>query len=143
MANLRHRFLHAGNAIGVWIHRTFKGRLDSGSKNVHVLMITTPGRRTGLPRSTMVRYLEHDGGYLVWGTGTGSRTEPDWFQNLRRATRAQVEIGTTARTVTPRVLSGTDRERLWRDVVLAEVPEVAKYEAKSGRTIPIAHLAPA
>ncbi len=142
MANLKHRFLHAGNAIGLWIHRTFKGRLDSGSKNVHVLMITTPGRRTGLPRSTMVRYLDHDGGYLVWGTGSGSRTEPDWFQNLRRATSAQVEIGTTTHTVTPQVLAGSDRERVWREVVLAQVPEVAKYEGKSGRTIPIAHLAP-
>lgn len=142
MANLKHRFLHTGNVIGVWIHRTFRGRLDSGSKNVHVLMITTPGRRTGLPRSTMVRYLDHAGGYLVWGTGSGSRTEPDWFQNLRVARRAQVEIGTGARTVDARVLSGSERDRVWRDVVLAEVPDVVKYEAKSGRTIPVAHLTP-
>ena len=65
MASLTHHMKHMGNAIGVWIHRTFKGRLDSGSKDVHVLMLTVPGRRTGLPRSTMVRYLDHDGGYLV------------------------------------------------------------------------------
>ena len=44
----------------------------------------------------MVRYLDHDGGYLVWGTGSGSRTDPDWFRNLRRADLATVEIGTRA-----------------------------------------------
>ena len=142
MTSLRHRMLHTGNVIGIWIHRASGGRLDSGSKDVHVLMITVPGRRSGLPRSAMVRYLEHDGGYLVWGTGSGSPTEPDWFRNLRRAREAHVEIGTTAQTVTPRVISGSERDRLWRDVVLAQVPGVAKYEAKSRRTIPVAHLTP-
>jgi deazaflavin-dependent oxidoreductase (nitroreductase family) len=142
MATLKHRMLHTGNAIGVWIHRAAKGRLDSGSKDVHVLMITTPGRRTGLPRSTMVRYLEQDGGYLVWGTGSGSPTEPDWFRNLRRAQRAQVEVGTTSQAVSARVLHGTERDRVWREVVVAQVPGVVKYEAKSGRTIPVAHLTP-
>ncbi len=133
MSSLTHRMKHTGNAIGVWIHRTFKGRLDSGSKDVHVLMLTVPGRRTGLPRSTMVRYLDHDGGYLVWGTGSGSRTDPDWFRNLREAGEAQVEIGTHGVRVQPEVLGGAERDRVWRDVVLAQVPGVARYEAKAGR----------
>ena len=140
--SFKRRMMHQGNAIGVWIHRTFKGRLDSGSKNVHVLMLTTPGRRTGRPRSTMVRYLDHDGGYLVWGTGSGARTDPDWFRNLRKATTAQIEIGTTAHTVTPRELLGEERDSVWSSVVLAQIPDVAKYEAKAGRVIPVAHLTP-
>lgn len=143
MTTLKHQVLHTGNAIGVWIHHASKGRLDSGSKDAHVLMITTPGRRTGLPRSTMVRFLEHDGGYLVWGTGSGSPTEPDWFRNLRRARHAEVEIGTTREAVTARVLQGTERDRIWQDVIVAQVPGVVKYEARSGRTIPVAHLTPA
>jgi deazaflavin-dependent oxidoreductase (nitroreductase family) len=141
MTTLRHRRTHAGNVIGLWFHHRFHGRLDSGGK-AKVLMLTSPGRRTGLPRSVMVRYLDHDGGYVVWGTGSGSPTEPDWFRNLRRTTRAQVEIGTTSRAVTPQVLSGAERDRVWHDVVLAAAPEVAKYEAKSGRTIPVAVLRP-
>ena len=142
MTTFRRRMMSRGNAIGVWIHRTFKGRLDSGSKDVHVLMITSPGRHSGLPRSTMVRYLDHDGGYLVWGTGSGSPTEPDWFRNLRGATHAQVEIGTTSKHVTPQIVTGAERDRLWRDVVLAAAPGVAKYEAKAGRIIPVALLRP-
>ena len=138
----RHRMMHTGNAMGVWIHRTFRGRLDSGSKDVHVLMLTTPGRRTGRPRSTMVRYLDHDGGYLVWGTGSGAKRDPDWFRNLRKATTARVEIGTRAETVTPHELMGGDRDRAWREVVLAQIPDVQKYAVKAGRPIPVAHLTP-
>jgi deazaflavin-dependent oxidoreductase (nitroreductase family) len=48
-------------------------------------MITTPGRRTGTPRSTCVRYLERPEGLVVWGTGSGSPQDPDWFRNLRVA----------------------------------------------------------
>src|SRR5690349_13293373 len=65
----RRRFAAIGNRIGVLLHRVAGGRLDAWGDTT-VLMITSPGRRTGVPRSTMVRYLEHDGGYLVWGTGS-------------------------------------------------------------------------
>jgi deazaflavin-dependent oxidoreductase (nitroreductase family) len=142
VTSLGQRTKHTGNAIGVWIHDTFKGRLDSGSKDVHVLMLTVPGRRTGRPRSTMVRYVDHDGGYLVWGTGSGSHTDPDWFRNLRKAAQAQVEIGTRGFSVRAEILIDGERDRVWRDVVLAQVPGVARYEAKAGRIIPVAVLRP-
>ena len=141
MGTLRHRFTRTGNAIGVWLHRVARGRLDSGGR-AQVLMVTSPGRRTGLPRSTMVRFLEHDGGYLVWGSGSGSPTDPDWFRNLRRAESARIEIGTRGLAVRPEVLVGPERDRVWREVVLAQVPAVAKYERKAGRTIPVALLRP-
>jgi deazaflavin-dependent oxidoreductase (nitroreductase family) len=141
MGDLRRRLTRTGNAIGVWLHRVARGRLDSGGR-AQVLMVTSPGRRTGLPRSTMVRFLEHDGGYLVWGTGSGSPTDPDWFRNLRRAEEARIEIGTRGLVVRPDVLAGSERDRIWREVVLARAPEVAKYERRAGRTIPVALLRP-
>ena len=141
MTTLRHRMTHTGNEIGVYLHRVAKGRLD-GFGDSHVLMLTCPGRRTGLPRSTMVRYLDHDGGYVVWGTGNGSPTEPDWFRNLRTAGRAQVEIGRIRHTVRPEILDSDERDRVWHDIVLAAAPGVTRLEAKAGRIIPVALLHP-
>jgi deazaflavin-dependent oxidoreductase (nitroreductase family) len=131
-----------GNRIGVWMYRTLDGRLASGSKNVNVLMITTPGRRTGLPRSTCVRYLDVEGGYLVWGTGSGSPRDPDWFCNLRAVEVADVQIRSTRIQARPRELVGEQRDAMWNDVVLAQAPEVEKYARRAGRTIPIAILEP-
>ena len=131
-----------GNAIGLWMHRAFRGRLDGGGKVGGVLMLTSPGRRTGTPRSTMVRYLDEGQAYLVWGTGSGSPTEPDWFRNLRRAREATIEIGTRVQRVRPEVLRGEERDRVWRGTVLTRIPSVAKYERRSGRTIPVARLHP-
>jgi deazaflavin-dependent oxidoreductase (nitroreductase family) len=134
--------MRVGNQIGVWMYRTLDGRLSSGSKDVHVLMITTPGRRTGTPRSTCVRYLDTDDGFLVWGTGSGSPQDPDWFRNLRAVKVADVQVRERRLQVKPRELVGGERDAVWTGVVLAEAPEIAKYARKAGRTIPVAVLEP-
>ena len=135
------RFAATGNRIGVFLHHAAGGRLDAFGDTT-VLMVTSPGRRTGLPRSTMVRYLAHGGGYLVWGTGSGAPRDPDWFRNLRHTPRARIEIGRDAQDVDVEELTGAERDRVWRDVVLAQAPGVARFERKAGRVIPVAMLRP-
>jgi deazaflavin-dependent oxidoreductase (nitroreductase family) len=124
------------------MYRRLHGRLSSGSKKVTVLVITTPGRRTGIPRSTCVRYLDRPEGLVVWGTGSGSRRDPDWFENLRRTDVTQVQVRERHFEARARELSGDEREAMWRDTILVEAPEVARYERKAGRTIPVAVLEP-
>lgn len=138
----RRRLTRAGNRIGVWMYRTLRGRLSSGSRDVHVLLITSPGRRTGLPRSTCVRYLDSDEGYVVWGSGSGSPRDPDWFLNLRHTDVATVQVRARRLLVSPRELLGSERDRVWNDVVLTQAPEVARYARRAGRTIPVAVLTP-
>ena len=90
---MRRRLTRIGNRIAVGLYRRLEGRLSSGRKDVNVLLITVPGRRTGLPRSTCVRFLQTPRGPVVWGTGSGSTRDPDWFRNLRAADVAEVQIG--------------------------------------------------
>jgi deazaflavin-dependent oxidoreductase (nitroreductase family) len=134
------RLMRIGNRIGVLLYRGLGGRLASGSKDVHVLLLTVPGRRTGRPRSTCVRYLEKDGGLVVWGTGSGSPRDPDWFQNLRAAGTAEVQIRADRFRARARELEGAERDAVWQGTVLAQAPEVARYARKAGRTIPVAVL---
>jgi deazaflavin-dependent oxidoreductase (nitroreductase family) len=126
----------------VWMYKTLDGRLSSGSKTVTVLMLTVPGRRTGIPRDTCVRYIDVGDGLLVWGTGSGSRNDPDWFQNLRRVDEADIQVRADHRRVKVHELNDAERDDAWKDVILAEAPEVAMYERRAGRTIPVAKLEP-
>ena len=142
MSTLKHRWTRVGNRIGVWMYRTLDGRLSSGRKEVTVLMLTSPGRRSGVPRSTCVRYLDTPDGFVVWGTGAGSPRDPDWFRNLRAAAEVHVQLRERHVAVTARELLGSDRDATWRDVVLARAPEVQKYARRAGRTIPVAVLTP-
>jgi len=139
---MNRRLTWIGNRIGVWLYRSFGGRLASGRREVRVLMITVPGRRTGIPRSTCVRFLETPDGPLVWGTGSGSTRDPDWFQNLRAADVAYVQVGRDRFQVHPQELVGDNRDAMWRNTVLIQAPEVARYAGKVGRSIPVAVLHP-
>jgi deazaflavin-dependent oxidoreductase (nitroreductase family) len=139
----RHRRLtRIGNRIGVWLYRRSNGRLGSGRSGVHVLLLSVPGRRTGVARCACVRFLDLDGGWLVWGTGSGAPSDPDWFENLRAADAATVQIGSVSTPVHPRELVGDERDRTWRGVVLARAPEVARQARKARRQIPVAVLTP-
>ena len=136
------RWTRVGNRIGVAMYRTLGGRFSSGKKGVHVLMVTTPGRRTGLPRSTCVRYLDTPDGFLVWGSGSGSPEDPDWFRNLRAVPEAGVQVRDRQLRVRVRELVGAERDAVWTDVVLARAPEVERYARRAGRVIPVAVLTP-
>jgi deazaflavin-dependent oxidoreductase (nitroreductase family) len=142
VTTLKHKLLRLGNQIGVWMYRASHGRLASYNKDTKVLMITAPGRRTGVLHSTCVRYLETADGLLVWGTASGAPRDPDWFRNLRKAKTADVQIGAKTLQVRPRELLGEERDAAWLGIVLAQAPDVEKYARKAGRTIPVAVLQP-
>lgn len=131
----------AGNRIGVGMYRALHGHL-AGPPGTKVMLLTTAGRRTGLPRATCVRYLDTAAGLLVWGTGSGARQDPDWFQNLRAAGRGTVQRGTQVAEMAARELLGVERDEVWEQVILVRAPGVARYAKKAGRTIPVAELTP-
>jgi deazaflavin-dependent oxidoreductase (nitroreductase family) len=128
------------NRLGVWLYRRSSGRLGGPGKGTTIALLTVPGRRTGRPRTVALGLHRYGDGYLVAGTGGGAPREPDWFRNLRAATRADVQIRDRHVVVDVRVTAGEERDRLWRDVVLAQAAWRAKYERKSGRVIPVAVL---
>jgi deazaflavin-dependent oxidoreductase (nitroreductase family) len=141
VTSFKRKLVRIGNRLSVWMYRASDGRLLNTNK-AKVLMITTPGRRTGVLHSTCVRYLETPDGYLVWGTASGAPRDPDWFRNLRKVTVADVQIGATTIQARPRELLAGEREAAWNNTVLAQAPEVAKYAQKARRTIPVALLEP-
>ena len=138
---MKREMARIGNRIGVWMYRTLDGRLMS-TKNAHVLLLTSPGRRTGLPRSTCVRYLATTDGFLVWGTASGAPRDPDWFRNLRATPTADVQIDARHLQVLARELTGKERDAAWTDVILVAAPKINRYATKANRTIPVALLTP-
>lgn len=128
--------------IGAAMYRRLNGRAMGGTKDAPVVMLTTPGRRSGTPRSTCVRAIRQPDGYLVWGTASGSPRDPDWFRNLRAAGATDLQVRDERVRASARELHGSERDAAWNDVILAKLPGVAKYGRKAGRTIPVALLTP-
>jgi deazaflavin-dependent oxidoreductase (nitroreductase family) len=101
------RLMRAGNGLAVFLYRRSNGRLGGSARGgTPVLLLTVPGRKTGTPHTTPVSYFEDEGGYVVTGTAGGTKQDPQWFRNLRAASRAHVELGPRHLDVDVHVASG-------------------------------------
>jgi len=128
-------------ALNVWLYRKSGGRVMGKVGGVPVLLLTVPGRKSGVPRTTPVSYFIKGDDYVVAGTNGGSASEPQWFRNLRSASRADLEIGDRRVAVEVRVAAGEERAALWKERV-ASAPSFGKYETKTDRQMPMAVLSP-
>jgi deazaflavin-dependent oxidoreductase (nitroreductase family) len=134
--------MHAVNATAVGLYRRSDGRIGGKARGTDVLLLTVAGRKSGQPRTVSVSYFEHNGEYVIVGSAGGSKQEPQWIRNLAVAGQARIQIRDQVQEVDGRIAESAERDRLWQEVVLARFPFFAKYQEKSGRTIPVAVLTP-
>jgi len=105
-----------------------------------MLLLTTRGRRTGLPRTVALAYAELDGALHLVGGDHGSDRDPGWVENLRAEPEAVVELGRRRLAARAALLGDAERAVLWPR--LAErLPAIDLYRARAGRPIPVVRLA--
>lgn len=130
----------------VWVdtrlQRVTRGRVTvldlAGLPN---LALTVPGRKSGIPRTTPLLCVPHQGGWLVAGSYFGGPDVPLWVGNLRACSTAQAVVDGHAHTVTWCEVEGDERTEVWQ-VMLRTWPNFAKYEARTTRVIPVFWLRP-
>jgi deazaflavin-dependent oxidoreductase (nitroreductase family) len=143
MASMAQRLWKVANTAAVWMYRRTGGKVGGRARGGSpVLLLTVAGRRSGMPHSVPVAYVERDGAYYLAATAGGQPKEPQWVRNLRAASTATIEVGREKRTTTVEVLRGAESEAAWKDVIVATHPSFAAYEAKAGRRIAVARLTP-
>lgn len=122
------------------------GRLTAGRfvalRIAPSLMLTTTGRRSGLPRTNPLTYARDGDGYVVIGSNWGRPRQPAWALNLLADPTAVVRLGGREIAVRARLTTGEERERLFA-LLLREWPAYATYvERAAGRDIPVFVLDP-
>jgi deazaflavin-dependent oxidoreductase (nitroreductase family) len=106
-----------------------------------VLALTTTGRRSGRPRSTVVAYLQHGNGYAIGALNLGSDRDPAWCWNLRADPCAWIEVNGERKTVQARQAAGEEAELLWKAFV-DRMPAIANSLALARRDVPMLVLDP-
>ena len=128
---------------GAVLHAT-RGRhcLASLLTGLPVVVLTTTGRRSGLPRSVPLLGVPTEGGIAVIASSWGSRSHPAWFTNLRADPSVTVTVRGRSFPATAHVLTGAERSRVWRQG-LALYPGWAGYDRRAGdRELPVVLLRP-
>lgn len=122
----------------VVLYRALRGRLvGRGPGGVPLLLLTTTGRVTGVPRTTPVGYAEHAGALLV--SSAGSAATPAWLANLRATPQATVQVGD--RLVPVVADEPADRSALW-DAMVAARPIYRWARGSSRQPPPVVRLIP-
>ena len=99
--------------------------------------LTVPGRRSGLPRTTVVNLLEVDGrSFLV-----APRGETEWVRNLRaNGLQGELRVGRKVRTFTAVELADADKPAVLRPYLERWAFEVGRFFQGVGADAPVEEL---
>jgi deazaflavin-dependent oxidoreductase (nitroreductase family) len=110
-----------------------------GMHRERLLLLTTTGARTGLPRTTPMMFHPNGDRVVVMASNAGAPKPPDWYANLVANPSVTVEKGDESYPATATVLRGEERERLWAEITRA-YPFFSDHEQKAQREIPVVAL---
>jgi deazaflavin-dependent oxidoreductase (nitroreductase family) len=102
------------------------------------MVLTTTGRRSGEPRTTMVAYLRHGEAYATGALNLGSPRDPAWALNLKANPSARIQVNGEEMEVRAREAAGEEAERLWA-AFIDRVPAVGRSRelASADREVPM------
>jgi deazaflavin-dependent oxidoreductase (nitroreductase family) len=105
-----------------------------------ILLLHHKGAKSVTERVNPLMYNTENGRLVIFASMGGAPKSPDWYHNLVANPQAEIEVGTERYAVVATVLTGEDRERIWKRHKV-EYPQFADYEAKTERVIPVIALA--
>ncbi|MFI5508798.1 nitroreductase family deazaflavin-dependent oxidoreductase [Mycobacterium sp. NPDC051804] len=115
------------------------GKVGGPFEGGDLLLLTTTGAKSGKPRLSPLAYFTVDGRLIVVGSYAGADVDPAWVHNLRKNSRAHIEVGTTNYDVTARELPSAERDDLYPRLVEL-TPVFGEYQQKTSRVIPLFEL---
>ena len=121
------------------LYRLSGGRVGGNLAGIRVLLLTTRGWRSGLPRVLPLLYVEHPKGYVVVASNAGDERDPAWWRNLEECPEAGVQVGRERHAVRARRASPQEEAALWPGL-LAAYPPYARYRERTRRAIPVVIL---
>lgn len=116
------------------------GAIVSGRlAGANILLMTTIGARTGLPRLAPMGYTRDGDRYVIVDSNSGGPTDSAWLANVRANPIVTVEVGTERFQARATITSGAERRRLL-DAHQAAIPIFKRYEEMTDREIPVLTL---
>jgi F420H(2)-dependent quinone reductase len=107
------RFVGPYLSFHKYIYEKSDGRVGKHSNRVPALLLTTTGRKTGLPRTHGLTYCRDRGDLIVVASNGGSDRPPAWLLNLEACPDITVRVGRTVMRAQARVADTDEQAQLW------------------------------
>lgn len=113
------------------------GRLLGSAFGMPTVELHAVGRKSGLPRSTILTapVIDADHVVLVASKG-GDDRDPDWYRNLKANPEIELTIGGRRRPMRARTATPAEKAELWPRVVAA-YRGYDGYQRRTDRDIPL------
>ena len=129
------------NAEIIDAFRAGQGRVGGVWEGTPLLLLHHTGAKSGRHRVTPLGYLRDGGRYVAIASNGGAPRHPAWYRNVMADPNVTIEVGTDTVEVVASEATGDERERLFR-AQAARFPQLAEYERKADRVIPVIVLTP-
>jgi deazaflavin-dependent oxidoreductase (nitroreductase family) len=122
-------------------YRATDGAEGHDWQGTQTLLLTTTGRRSGVPRTTPLIYSTRGDAYTVVASKGGSDTPPSWYLNLSENPEVEVQVKAERFRARARTASAEEKSEMWK-AMAAEWPDYDTYQQKTAREIPVVVLEP-
>ena len=116
-------------------------RADGGASmgDRPLVLLTTVGRKTGMPRTTPMMFVRDDERIFVVASNAGAPEDPQWYRNLIEDPSVTVELPGEEFKARATPLDGADYDRTWA-MIKERYPFFAEHDDRAGRRIPVVEL---
>jgi len=101
-----------------------------------LLLLTTTGARTGLPRTAPLGYTRDGARIVVIGSNSGGPTNPEWLYNVIANPVVTLEVAGETFEARATVTIAAERQRLF-DAMAAQISAFADYQRGTTRQLPV------
>ena len=122
----------------VGMYRRTGGRIGGRVGSTPVLLLTTTGRKSGLPHTVPIGYFDRGEERFVVASNAGAPRDPAWYLNLVAHPEVRVEAGRDAYTAIATPATGEERMELW-NYLMETAPSYRRYQ-RAAREIPLVLL---
>jgi deazaflavin-dependent oxidoreductase (nitroreductase family) len=115
------------------------GRVGGRFEGRTMLLLHHKGAKSGQERVNLLVYYKEGDTMYIFASKGGAPSNPDWFYNVKANPDVTLEVGTEKFGATAEVVTGEERDRIWKANVAVN-PGFGEYEEKTTRTIPVIAL---
>ena len=129
--------------LNTWVYQKSDGKIGGRFlRGAPVCLLTTTGRKSGLPRTVPLLYLTEDEKVVVVASKGGMKSHPLWYRNLVAKAEVYIQIGEVTYEMVARTAEGAERAALWPKLV-SMYQDYDTYKEWTDREIPVVVLEPA
>ena len=139
MARLNRGTIRLISRLHAWLWKLAGGKLVNSFGKAPFMMLTTKGRKTGLPRTTPVLYLQDGADLIVVASFGGHDIHPAWYLNLERCPEAEAIVKGERRRLIARKVAPEEKELIWPRLIKI-YPDFDLYQQRTARDIPLLRL---